>query len=84
MLAAVDPGLPEAALVVRDGLDVLVLRLPPGAAAFAAALRGGACLADAAAHGTGAAAGFDLAAALALLARHGALAAPHLPGADTP
>lgn len=75
-LVAVDCDAPEAALVVRAGLDVLVLRLPPGAAAFVAALQGGEDLAGAASHGEAAAGCFDLAAALALLVAHAAIAAP--------
>ncbi len=65
----------ESALVVRDGLNVLVLRLPPGAPQFIAALRADASLADAVGRGLGASADFDLQQALALLARHGGLTA---------
>jgi hypothetical protein len=72
-LSAVDPALPEFALVVRPGLDVFVLRLPPGAAHFVIALRAGAGLADAAALAAGEAADFDLPNVLALLMGHGAL-----------
>jgi len=72
-LSAVDPALPESALVVRPGLDVLVLRLPPGAARFVIALQTGAGLADAAALAAVEAADFDLPSVLALLMGHGAL-----------
>ena len=72
-LSAVDPALPESALVVRPGLDVLVLRLPPGAARFVIALQTGAGLADAAALAAVEAADFDLPNVLALLMGHGAL-----------
>jgi len=72
-LSSLDPALPESALVVRPGLDVLVLRLPPGAARFVIALQAGAGLAEAAALAAGAAADFDLPNALALLMGHGAL-----------
>ena len=79
-LSAVDPALPESALVVRPGLDVLVLRLPPGAARFVIALQAGAGLADAAALAAGAAADFDLPSALALLTGRGALITAQFPG----
>lgn len=72
-LADVDPARAEAALVVRPALDVLVLRLPPGAARFVVALQAGCGLADAAAQAAGEAADFDLAGTLALLAQQGVL-----------
>lgn len=78
-LGAVDPDHGEAALVLRQNLDVLVLRLPPGAAEFVAAVQQGDCLGDAAAAAMNAATAFDLSATLALLMRHGALTAIHLP-----
>ena len=78
-LSAVDPAVPESALVVRLGLDVLVLRLPPGAAGFVIALQNGAGLADAAALAAGEAVDFDLPTVLALLMRHGALSAVQFP-----
>jgi hypothetical protein len=78
-LSAVDPAVPESALVVRPGLDVLVLRLPPGAARFVIALQAGEGLADAAALAAGEAADFDLPDVLALLMRHGALISVQLP-----
>lgn len=82
-LASVDADRPEAALVLRDGLDVLVLAQPPGAAAFVAALLHGERLAEAARQGldaaAGAAASFDLAQTLAQLARHGAITRLHWP-----
>ncbi len=72
-LSAVDPAVPESALVVRPGLDVFVLRLPPGAARFGIALQTGAGLADAAMLAASETADFDLPNALTLLIRHGAL-----------
>jgi len=72
-LSTVDPAAAESALVVRPGLDVLVLRLPPGAARFAIALQTGAVLADAAALAASETADFDLPNALTLLMHHGAL-----------
>ena len=79
-LSAVDPAVPESALVVRPGLDVLVTRLPPGADHFITALQAGAGLADASARAAGEAGDFDLPNALALLVRHGALISVQFPG----
>ena len=82
-LSAVNPALAESALVVRPGLDVLVLRLPPGAARFVIALLDGAGLADAAALAAGEAADFDLPNVLALLMGHGALTTASFPGSPS-
>jgi len=82
-LAEVDPAVPESALVVRAGLDVLVLRLAPGAAPFIAAIQRGAALADAAALAADDSADFDLSGVLALLMRHGALISLHTPRSST-
>ncbi len=67
----------EAALVLRDALDVLVLPVAASTAAFVGALLKGAAFADAAS----AAPDADLPSALALapLARHGALVSVHWP-----
>jgi hypothetical protein len=78
-LADVDPSVAESALVVRDGLDVVVLRLPPGAARFIAAIQRGAALADAAALAADEAVDFDLPTVLTLLMRHGALTSIDIP-----
>jgi hypothetical protein len=80
-----DPGAfdidqPEEAVVLRAGLDVLVLRLPPGGAPFARALLRGASLADAGGAAATQVPDFDLSAILALLMGSGALASIHLPG----
>lgn len=83
-LAAVDPAEAESALVLRDGLDVLVLLLPTGTARFIAALQQGAGLADAAARAASDAEDFDLTAALSLLIQHGAITHLHLPAKETP
>jgi len=83
-LSAVDPALPESALVLRPGLDVLVLRLPPGAARFVMALQAGAGLADAAALAAGEAIDFDLSNVLALLMSHGALTSVQVPRSPWP
>lgn len=83
-LGSVDLDQPECALVVRQGLEVLVLPAPAGTAAFMAAVRQGGNLGEAAATATAAVAAagaddFDLAAVLSLLLAHGALTALDLP-----
>jgi putative DNA-binding protein len=78
-LAAIDPGQPEDAFVLRDGLDVLVLHAPPGGAAFVAALLDGRCFGDAAGAAAACAPAFDPAAVLSLLTYHGALTSIDLP-----
>jgi hypothetical protein len=81
-LAAVDIACAEQALVLRQGLEVLVLRLPPGAAGFLLALQQGQALGEAAAAAFAADAGFDLTATLGLCLQHGAITAIHLPRSD--
>ena len=83
-LAAVDPHEAESALVLRAGLDVLVLLLPPGCAGFIAALQRAAGLAEAGAQASSECVDFDLTAALSLLIRNGALTSLHLPTKDKP
>lgn len=83
VLAQVDPFVPEAALVVRPDLDVLVVRCDAGTAAFVDAVAHGSALGEAAAHAA-ASAGFDLAATLSLLLNHGALCALTLPEETAP
>jgi hypothetical protein len=83
VLDAIDLDVPEAALVLRPGLQVLVLPLAAadgeaGLAALIGALRDGVGLAEAAAQALAADAGFDLGAGLSLLVRQGALCAIHL------
>lgn len=74
---------PEAALVLRPGLDVLVLPLPaalaPGLAVLLQALQRQARLGDAAAQALAAQPETDLATLLNLLVRHGGVCAIHLP-----
>ena len=67
------------ALVLRHRLEVLVLPIDPGGAAFVSALQRGQALGEAAAHATASAADFDLSLTLALLLGHGALSSIHLP-----
>ncbi len=78
-IEAVDTDAGEDALVLREGLDVLVLRLPPGAAEFVSAIQRGDDLGNAAGLAAAAALDFDLSAILALLLGHGALTTIHLP-----
>jgi hypothetical protein len=70
-LGAVDFAAAEAALLVRDGLDVAIRGIAPGAADFIERLRRGAALGEAAQ----ADAPFDLPATLGLLLRCGAVVA---------
>lgn len=77
---AIDIDQPEEAIVMRAGLDVLVLRVPPGGASFAEAVLRGASLAEAGNAAATQVPGFDLSAILALLVGSGALASIHLPG----
>lgn len=78
-IAAIDIDQPEEAIVLRTGLDVLVLRLPPGGAEFVKALLRSGSLAEAGAAAAMAAPAFDLSTILALLMGRGALTSIHLP-----
>jgi hypothetical protein len=78
-LDAIDADRPEAAMVVRSGLDVLVLPLPAGGAAFVGAARRGESLGQAAACAARACPAFDLPSTLGLLLAHGGLTALQLP-----
>lgn len=77
-LAGVDPDVPETALVVRAGLEVQVVSLPPGGDVLVAGFASGLALGDAATRAASAHADFDLTLQLALLLRHGALTSLHL------
>jgi len=79
----VDPDDAQAALVLREGLDVLVIRVSPGAAEFVAAILQGRRLGDAAGAAINAESAFDLPATLALLMGHGAITSIHFPGDNT-
>jgi hypothetical protein len=76
----VDLDRPEWALVLRQGDEVLVLRIPRGAAAFVAALGAGAPLGEATEVAACAEPELDLVETLALLIHQGAIAAWHPPG----
>lgn len=78
-IAGVDPYVPEDALVVRNGLEVEVIRLAPGSAVFVRALAAGDELAGAVSRAQADAPAFDLPATLAILIRTGAIAALSLP-----
>ncbi len=79
-LGAVDPFEPEAALVVRSGLEVAVVRLAAGAAGFVDAASRHASLGAAASLALAAEPAFDLRAVVSLLVSHRALISIHLPG----
>ena len=81
-LGAIDTDAPEAAIIVREGLEVVVLRAPAAALEFVQAIRQGRGLGDAAALATSTAAAFDLSSTLALLLRHGAITSIQLPRRD--
>lgn len=83
-LARVDPDVPENALVVRAGLEVQVVSLPPGGDVLVAGFASGLTLGDAAALAASAHADFDLTLQFALLLRHGALTSLHLPTETSP
>lgn len=68
-ISAVDPYVPENALVIRPHLDVEVIRLNAGAADFVARLLQGQSLGYSAEHASQAHADFDLAGILGLLVR---------------
>lgn len=78
-LGAIDLDQPEDAIVLRAGLDVLALRLPPGGAEFVNSLLRGRSLGDASGAATVAALAFNLATILALLLTHAALTSIQLP-----
>lgn len=69
----------ESAIVLRQGLDVLVLPAPTGAVEFVLAIQQNAGLGEATAIAASVAPGFDLTATLSLLLAHGALSSIHLP-----
>lgn len=82
-IGTVDVDMPESALILRAGLDVLVLPVPPATVDFVEAIRAGLNLGDAASQAASRAAemgsDFDLTAILTPLLAHGALISLHLP-----
>ena len=84
-LARINPALPESALVIRAGMDVPIIALPPGGAVLIASLTDGLPLGEAAAlAATSAGPDFDLAVNLALLLRNGAFSSFSLPAEPCP
>jgi len=82
-LAQVGVAVPEAALVLRVGLEVEITRIGTGAAIFIGDLRHGHPLGAAAGRALDADAGFDLAATLGLLIRNGGIASAVISRSDT-
>lgn len=80
-LADVDIDQAETAIMLRPGLEVLVLRAPLGAADFVAAVQQGRSLADAVEAAAGHAPAFDVQTTLSLLVGQGAVRSIYLPGA---
>jgi len=78
-LAEVNPFLPESALVVRVGLEVHVVSLPPGGDLLIAGFAAGRSLGEAAGLVMAAHPEFDLTVPLAQLLRYGALSSLSLP-----
>lgn len=72
-LNGLDTGQPEAALVLRQGLEVLILRLTPAEACFMRTLQSGAALGVAVDAAGSSGAPFDLTLMFSLLLRSGAL-----------
>jgi hypothetical protein len=70
---------PERAAVLRPGLHVEVRTLPPGDSVFLAALERGVCLGSAAQQAMDEVEDFDLATALELIFRIGAVVDVNLP-----
>lgn len=74
-LSRVVPDAPETALVLRNGIDVEILRIPEAAGAFICELQAGARLAAAAAEAVSIDPNFDLVATLGLLLQKSAITA---------
>lgn len=74
-LAAVDPGMPQSALVLRVGLEVEVVEIPRAAGGFVACLQQGGTFADAMAAAIAVDAAFDPFFSIGLLIHKGALTA---------
>lgn len=83
-LMRVNPAVPESALVVRTGLEVQIIALPPGGEVLASSLMGGLTLGEAAALAASSSTDFDLATQFALLLRFGALSSLNRPAGISP
>ena len=79
---AIDPGVAEDGVVTRPGSDVIVTRLPRGAAVFFGALMDGQTLGEAADAAVAAVPDFDLAAAISAMLESGVFAG--LAGTEMP
>ena len=82
-VAVVDPDVPEAALVLRNGLEVEITRIPDGAALFIAHLQQGIAFGEAAERALAADPAFELVSALGMLIRGGAITAMTISGSTT-
>jgi len=82
-LAAVVPDLAETALVLRTGLEVEVIQIPPASGVFIGALQSGRPLGPAAEEATAFGVGFDLAATLGLLLQKSAITTLHPSGSPS-
>ncbi len=78
----IDAGQPEDALITRPDLEVTVSHLPPGGAAFVAALIAGNSLGEAVAAGLESTASFDIGAAIAGVLAAGAFTSLRIGGAS--
>ena len=78
-LAAVIPDVPETALVLRDGLEVEVMRISRATGVFIAALKRGAPLGEAVESAQRVDPAFDATASLAMLIQKNAITALHPP-----
>ena len=83
VLTEVDPTQAEAALVLRNGLEVEISAVPEGAAIFISLLQKGIAFGDSAEQALSANAEFDLAGTLGMLIRGGALASVTIPRSET-
>lgn len=81
-LAAVDAAVPEAALLLRSGLEVETYRITAGTATFIRHLQEGGGLGAAVEFALAADAAFDMAEALSLLIRAGAISGITRPGGE--
>lgn len=83
-IANVDPTQPQSALVLRQQDDAVIIAIERGSALFFARLLVGATLGEASVASATSDTGFDLAASLGVLIRHGALSAWHSSRSRTP
>lgn len=82
-LAAIDTAIAQDALLLRPGLEVLVVALPPGCARFIGQASEGRPLGEAAQRTGQEHVGFDAAPALHALVAHGAVTGIELPESDS-